>query len=156
MRNKALAIEAIAVMLLLVIFASTVFIVLGAGANAFDTIVSEKKNTESARVAYAYINMKIKQNDAAGSIGVVQTDFGNALRIGSDVDDFVTYIFFADGTLYECVTKQELPPRISAANPITNLSGFDISRDGSYIRLSCLAENGGKEEEISGIVGQRT
>lgn len=155
MRNKALSIEAIAVMLLLIIFAATVFIVLGAGSGAFDTIVSEKKNTESARVAYAYINMKIKQNDAAGSIDVVKTDFGNALCIGGG-DDFVTYIFFADGTLYECVTKEDMEPQISASNPITNLAGFDISRDGAYIRLLCLASNGDKEEEFGGIVGLRT
>lgn len=55
MRNKALGIETVIVMLLLILFAFVVFLVIDAGANAFENITSDKQSTTGARVAYSYI-----------------------------------------------------------------------------------------------------
>lgn len=156
MRNKAFAIESIAVLLLLVIFAVTVFIVVGAGAGTFDTIINEKKSTETARVACSYINMKIRQNDAAAMIDVVQTDFGNALRIEMEGADLYTYIFYSDGMLYECVTKKDTQPKVEAANAISRLLGFDIRRENNSFHLSFISDSGGQTQTVTAVVGQRT
>jgi hypothetical protein len=152
-RNKTLAIESIAVMLVLILLSFMVFIVVRSGSSAYNKIINDKETSSSARVAYSYINMKIKQNDSSSSVSVTKTDYGNTLKIVSG--EYTTYIFFSDGELYECLTKDD-PPSVDAANKITALSGFDISSDGNYINITCVSESGGRTKSAEGTVGLRT
>lgn len=155
-RNKVFAIESIAVMLVLLIFALVVFLVISSGSQAYGTILDDKQNTESARVAYSYINMKIKQNDSAGNINVLDTEFGSTLKIDYEDAEYCTYIFYADGGLYECLTAQDVPPSVDAANLITKISGFSISRNGALLHIRCICESGDNREIMEGMVGIRT
>jgi len=153
-RSKVFAIESITVMLVMIIFALVTFLVINGGSSAYNTIIDDKLNTENARVAYSYINMKIRQNDAAGCIDVVETAFGDTLKIDIEDGEYCTYIFFSDGALYECVTSAGMPPAVSAANKITALSGFSLQRSGNLISISCICGKDGKTME--GTVGLRT
>jgi len=155
-RNKVLAIESIVVMFVLILLSVVVFLVVRSGSQAYGNIVNDKQNTESARVAYSYINMKIKQNDAAGRVGIVETEFGNTLKIDMENDKYCTYIFFSEGTLYECLTKQDMQPKPETANRITDLYGFSITGSGNYIDIVCVSESGGASQVIKGTVGLRT
>lgn len=154
MRNKAIAIESISVLIVLILFALTVFISIDAGATAFDTVVNKKKSMEIARVAYSYICTKIRQNDEAFLIDVTETEYGSALCI--DLKDFNTYIFFSDGKLYECITAKDRLPKVEAANSITALDGFEIKRDGNYICVTFVIDSGDKTQTVKGMVGLRT
>ena len=155
-RNKVLAIESIIVMLVLILFALVVFVVIDAGVGAYDNIIDEKQDTESARVAYSYINMKIKQNDVSGCISVVDSEFGGTLKIDVADTDYCTYIFFLDGTLYECLVKGENQPSVNAANKITEIGGFYIYMRDSLIYISCICADGEDIQTVEGIVGLRS
>ncbi len=155
-RSKAIAIESVIVMVVLIMLAFVVFLVIRSGTGAYEEILDQKQNTESARVAYSYINMKIKQNDSDSLISVTQTKYGNTLKIDTGDGEFTTYIFFSDGALYECLTKSDMQPETDAANRITSLSGFSISMDGSYIDIVCLSVNGENRQTVRGTVGLRT
>ena len=136
MRSKVFAIESVTVMLVMIIFALVTFVVINAGSSAYNTIIDDKQQTESARVAYSYINMKIRQSDAAGCIDVVDTPFGHTLRIDRESGDYSTYIFYSDGALYECLSPVGTPPAVSAANKITALGGFALYRKDNLISIS--------------------
>lgn len=155
-RNKVLAIESIVVMLVLILLSFVVFLVVRSGSQAYGNIVNEKQNTESARVAYSYINMKIKQNDAAGRISIIETEYGDTLKIDMENEEFCTYIFFTEGTLYECLTKQDMQPKRETANRITDLNGFSLSGGGNYITVVCVGNSDGAEQVTKGTVGLRT
>lgn len=155
-RNKVIAIESMIVMFVLILFAFVVFLVIDSGTNAYYKITNDKLSTESARVAYSYINMKIKQNDSSGSIKVVQTEFGDTLKIDIEDSEFSSFIFYSDGFLYECLTKRDGEPSIGASNMITKLGGLKIYKDGSYIRIECVTKNGDEDEIIKGTVGLRS
>ena len=155
MRSKSIGIETITVMLLLVLFAFVVFLVIDAGSNAFEEITTDKQSTMSARVAYSYISMKVKQNDIDGAVSVQQTQFGNSLRI--DNGDYATYIFYSEGALYECVTKADGVPSVSAANKIANLDGFTISMQNHALFIECVFEHDGRQPDVvNGTVGLRS
>ena len=155
-RSKVLAIESIVVMLVLILFAFVVFLVINSGTNAYDNILKQKQNAESARVAYSYINMKIKQNDVSGCIDITETKFGRSLKIDIADTDFSTYIFFSDGALYECVAKKDMPPAVSAANKITHMDGFDIYQQNKLIYIECVCGMGGTKQITTGTVGLRS
>lgn len=155
-RNKSLAIESIVVMFVLILLCFVVFLIVSSGSSAYENILAEKQNTESARVAYSYINMKVKQNDSKSLINVVSTEYGNTLKIDTTDGEFVTYIFFSDGTLYECLTKSGTQPEKAIANKIMELYGFDIECDGKYINITCQSKSGDSIETSEGTVGLRT
>jgi len=155
-RSKAISIELVMVMLVLVVFALVVFSLIGAGSGAFSRILGEKENTQSARVAYSYINMKLKQNDTVGSVNVEETKFGDTLSIVSESGEYVTYLFCSNGELYECVTAQGDQPSIAAANRITTLHDFTLERQGAYINITCVCENDGRLLTVEGTVGLRS
>lgn len=155
-RNKVLAIESIVVMFVLILLSFVVFLIIRSGADAYENIINDKQTTESARVAYSYINMKIKQSDGSGLISVVDTKFGDTLRIDSEDAEYSTYIYFSNGTLYECLTKKGNAPEIDASNSITALYGFKISLGGGYIDIVCASKSGGGIKTFEGTVGLRT
>jgi hypothetical protein len=155
-RSKVFAIESVSVMLVLILFAFVVFLLISSGSHAYDHIIDQKKATESSRVAYSYINMKIKQNDTAGSISVAETSFGNALKINLEDSGYCTYIFYANGGLYECLTLQEMAPSVDAANLITNISRFELQRDGALLRIWCESQSGEHTQVMEGVVSLRT
>lgn len=156
-RNKVLGVESLVVMIVLILFAFVVFLMVEAGANAYDNIVDNKQVTTGARVAYSYMSMKIKQNDEAGAIQIVQTEFGDTLRIDIGDTKFSSFIFYAEGALYECITKANNSPSVAAGNKITHLDGFSASMDGNFIHIECRYEhNDGESEIVTGVVGLRS
>ncbi len=155
-RNKTLAIESVVVMFVLILLSFVVFIIIRSGSGAYKNIISQKQNTESARVAYSYINMKIKQNDSQGLVSVIGTRYGSTLRLDTTDGEFTTYIFFSDGALYECLTRKGSSPEADASNIITALTGFQLYSDGGYISITCISESGGSLKAFKGTVGLRT
>ena len=155
MRNKTIGIEAIAVMLLLILFAFVVFLVIDAGSGAFESIMHDKQSTVGARVAYSYISMKVKQSDTTDAVSVVQTEYGDTLQI--DSGNFATFIFYSDGDLYECVAKSGGAPKVSAANKITKIDGFSIELTQHRLHIECVYDRDGKGQDIvKGVVGLRS
>ena len=155
-RSKVFAIESISVMLVLILFAFVVFMLISSGSRAYGHILSDKETTESARVAYSYINMKVKQHDMEGGIDVVDTLYGSALKIDIEDGSYCTYIFFAEDGLYECLTLQGIEPSVDAGNLITRIGGFDIERDGSLLRFQCTGTGEEGTRVMEGVVSLRT
>lgn len=155
-RSKALSVETIMVLLVLVIFALVVFQLIGAGTNAYTSIIDDKQSMQSARVAYSYINMKLKQSDAQGLIEVSQTDFGDTLAIHSQDGNYVTWLFFSEGGLYECVAAQGSAPAVAASNSIASLEDFHVTQNGNTIDITCVCRNGDSLLTVEGTVGLRS
>ena len=156
MRSKAVAIESLAVMIVLILFAFVVFTVIDAGAGAYAGIVEDNAKQTGARVAYSYISMKVRQNDTAGAIEVIDTKFGDTLRIDIEVRGFETYIFLSDGVLYECIAKTGTGPSVAAANKITQLDGFSLQMSGSVLNVQCEYNGGDEPDVYCGAVGIRS
>jgi len=155
-RSKVLAMESISVMLVLVLFAFVTVTLISSGSSAYSHILGSKKTVESARVAYSFINMKVKQNDAAGRIDVVDTAFGSSLKIDVEGGLYSTYIFYSEGALYECLTITGCEPSVEAGNLITKLSGFEVNRSGRLLTIRCACGSGDTAEVMEGVVSLRT
>jgi hypothetical protein len=155
-RSKVFAIESISVMLVLILLAFVVVVLLSSGAHAYNRMLGDKKATESARVAYSYINMKVRQNDMAGRIDVMETALGRALAIDVEDGSYCNYIFYADGGLYECLTIDGGEPSVDAGNLIAKVSSFDVERDGARLIVRCTSGSGDTACAMEGVVSLRT
>ena len=68
-----------------------------------------------------------------------------------------TFIFYSDGALYECVTKDSGAPSVSASNKITSIDGFSIARSENRLHIECIYDREENVQDIvKGVVGLRS
>jgi hypothetical protein len=115
----------------MMIFSIAVCILIVQGSATFERAIEKKTSEENLRIAMSYINMSIKQNDSQGKIQVQNKAFNDSDAIvishGKEEDGLVTYIFFYEGSLYECYTDTQ--PTLELSTPIVPLDGMEIEKD---------------------------
>ena len=126
-------IELILVLLLLLLFGITTFTLVFTGSDTYQRI-SDNKNAETdARIALSYLNVKIRQNDMAGKIEVKNfPDTGRPALVLYDTDpdsDLITWIFWDDGKIVECLVSEGEDPNPDWGFTIVEIDDFTISYD---------------------------
>lgn len=132
-RKRNVSLESILVMILLIIFAVSSCIMIVQGSQSYAAIIEDKENAENARIALSYINMRIKQNDNLGKINFEskQVEGQDALVIthAGEEDGYLTYIFWENGSLWECYTDQATKPSLALSSKIVPLDALDFHYD---------------------------
>ena len=155
-------VELIMVMLLLILFGITISTLIHSGGEAQEKIISEKNAQIDARIALSYLNMKIRQNDSAEKISIEKTEITgeNAIvikvRYDSMYDDWIgydTWIYWADGFIYECLTDPGEQPEIGLSFRIAEAGRFDtaINENGAIVNTIFYNVNGVDNEMQSTI-----
>lgn len=136
--NVNTSIESFLVMILMAIFAVSISIVIIQGKLTFERVTENKVEDENARIAFSYVNKRIKQNDEENSIEVVENAVEGlqALRITHSQyeEGMITYIFYSGGYMYECYT--DVVPTINLSTeivPVKNLSFREIKDKGQIV-----------------------
>ena len=136
-KKKTGPIEFVFPILLFMIFTlSALFIILFA-AQIYQKVVDNSSINYSANTALSYVSEKIRQADADG--GVEIGDFHNcdALVLHNEINDtdYVTYIYFYEGSLYEVMTEKSHINELSAGagTAIIDVENFEISEDDNHL-----------------------
>jgi len=116
-RKINISVESIMVILLMIVFAVSISVLIYQGSRTYRTILRDKDIAENNRIAFSYINMKIKQNDTEGAIylDVLPPINDDVLVISHHglEKGLMTYVFFYEGALWECYTDGLLDLAIS-------------------------------------------
>lgn len=116
-RRKNVAIESFLVVILMIVFAIAVAVLIVQGSSTFQKTLEHRESEENLRIAMSYMNMTIRQNDAAGVIDFPEppNDIEMLMRIrhGGEESGMFTYVYFKEGSLYECYTDGPLDPKLS-------------------------------------------
>lgn len=103
---KRVSVESILVMFLFIIFTASIGLLIVEGQEAFSKVIDNKNANEDTRIALSYINMKVKQNNLFGNIEVVDSTYNDSkallIQHYGEEADYITYIVYDDGKLYEC------------------------------------------------------
>lgn len=137
-RKKNVSIESFMVVILMIVFASAICVLIVQGSQTFERTMAQREHDENQRIAMSYINMRIKQNDVAGKIVVIEDPtWGSVLSIshqGGEVG-LTTSIFYHDGALYECYSDAEISLDLSTSiiplDPVT----FDYDDENHMIKI---------------------
>lgn len=107
------------------------------GANIYQKISAESSVNETMRTSISYIQEKVRQCDHEASVQVENHDGIDTLALHTSLgtDNYVTYIYYYDGSLKELFTKSSLDFNPSAGNSITDISAFSITKDSSLIHI---------------------
>lgn len=144
-RKINISVESIMVILLMIVFAVSISVLIYQGSRTYRTILRDKDIAENNRIAFSYINMKIKQNDTEGAIflDVFSPIIDDVLVISHHglEKGLVTYVFFYEGALWECYTDGPLDLTISTK--IIELDGelFFSTDDTNSQIITTLSKN---------------
>jgi len=145
------------VMLLLVLFGAAISVLIFSGGETQNRIISEKNAQIDARVALSYVNMYIRQNDEAGKIEITPNAYTGEesilVRTRADWGGYDTWIFFAEGCLYECLVDPGCDPSVGLSFKIAEIDRFDVNlnEDGSIVNTIGYMVNDRPEEMRSVI-----
>jgi len=144
--NVNTSIESFLVMVLMTIFAISVSFIIIQGKSTFERVSENKVQDENARIAMAYVNKRIKQNDEEGGIEVVKeaVEGLTALRISHESYEpgLFTYIFFYEGHMYESYT--DIEPSIHLSTKIIPVDNLLFEKDKNQIVMKLDYEYKGK------------
>jgi hypothetical protein len=140
-------------MALVAILGIAIVILIYSGSETYQRINMNKNAEIDARNALAYVNIKARQNDAQGRVSVrPMPETGEpALVIRQDVADetYLTWIFFQDGQLWECLVLEGEEPRRNLSFRLVDVDGFDVALTGSLLRVSVHYTYSGEPETLS-------
>ena len=137
-------VELTMVMVLMVFFGFTIFTLIQTGSQTEQRIIDNKNAQVGARIALSYINVRVRKNDSAGRIEVVQVEHTGQdailIRHRSFEDDYDRWIYFSDGKLLECLTYPDEQPQDDLSDVIVEIDGFKVSYDSDKNALSASVE----------------
>jgi len=127
-------------LMLVLLFGMLCFGLIQAGENAYMRIVRNMASKNSARISLNYIESRLRQADAAGSIRIVDNPFGggNAIVIENvqGLDGMDLWICQKDDMLVEYYCESGASPRDDLYNRITGLQSFEAVFEKGCIRLT--------------------
>lgn len=134
-RRGYAGIEVVLVMLLLFAVSFLIFATVSAGSKAYLNLSESQKRDADLRVGLSFIDVKLKKNDVAGSVQIVDNPFGSgkAIRIlsRSENQSFSTWIYCRDGGLFELFLRADAVPSADTASRIAQIDSMDITREGT-------------------------
>lgn len=133
--NVNTSIESFLVMVLMTIFAVSVSFIIIQGKSTFERVSDNKIQDENARIAMAYVNKRIKQNDEENAVKIVAdaVEGLTALRISHESYEpgLFTYIFYYNGYMYESYT--DLEPSLNLSTKIVAVDNLSFQQDQNQI-----------------------
>lgn len=124
-------VELMLVMLLLALFGIVIMTLIQSGSTAYAKVVENRNAESDARIALNYLDVRLRQNDELGAVRVEENPLGpgNALVITEEYDgvNYHTWVYFLDGTLYECALLLEGEEvQVDRSEPIAQLLDFQF------------------------------
>lgn len=148
-------IELILVMILLMLFGLSTFMLVVSGSNAYATTVSERDNLADRRVALSYIDNKIRQHDQQKAVEVRKNKLNGGVAIvlkeGQGENAFETWIYENDGLLREAYLKKGVPLSDDMSFEICKIDHFDVRREKNLLYVQ-VGRKKGNEMNSSEII----
>lgn len=154
--KKHHTVDALFVITLFLVFAVSLLMLTGTGANVYKNIVSNMDRNYDTRTAFSYISEKLHQADVKGNVSVGTYGGMDAVILSEEIDNvpYCTYLYLFDGSLMELFIRKEQYIEPKYGTKIMDLDGFEIkpvSDDLYNFKLDCS-----DKEEISLFVHLRS
>lgn len=119
------------------------------GANVYQKTTSESSVNETIRTSLSYITEKVHQCDQSDSIQIENHNGIDTLALYTvyDTSEYVTYIYYDQGSLKELFIQSNLEFNPAAGNSITEIHAFQISENASLIHI-LLTDTNDQQHEL--------
>lgn len=120
------------------------------GAKVYRSIDEAATLNNQSRTVLSYIAGKVRATDAAGMIDIEQVEGGDALVLSEDLGGarYASYIYYADGGLYECFTRADRGLDTRLADRLVDVRGFSVTLSGRLLTVS-VTDDAGETRALS-------
>ncbi len=143
--------ETLLMLVILLLFVSTSFIVVKLGADSYEKIVQDRESHFERSTPLLYIATKLRQNDQEGKIELAQKEGQNVLVLMEDVGgtQYETWIYNYKGALYEAFIEKGTRINLSDGMRIMEVHDLKIQQLENQMINVRVKDKAGKELEIS-------
>lgn len=144
-KHKKHSIDVVFVLLLFCVFAASALLTLLFGALSYSKVTEAMDKNYKERIYAGYISEKMRHCESAQSIQKGEIGGCDALLLTekADEEEYITYIYYYDGSIRELFTQTGSGLGPEAGETIIKAAGFrtEYAGDG-LIKTICIAEDG--------------
>ncbi len=142
-------IDTVFVAALFVLFAMTACLLVLIGARQYKATARTMNENYEVRTASSYLTEKVRQNDSAAGISIVEFAGGYALAIADDTDSgYTTYIYYYDGYLRELFVGENAVYTPDSGQEIVACKAFMPELVRSGLILASITDTSGTLHKI--------
>lgn len=142
-------IDTVFIAALFILFAMTACLLVLIGARQYRATARAMNENYEVRTASSYLTEKIRQNDNAAGIAIVDFAGGNALALTNSVDSsYTTYIYYYDGYLRELFVGENAIYTPDSGQEIIACDKFDAKLIHSGLISASLTDTTGTSHKI--------
>lgn len=144
-RNDGQTLSVLFTMLLFLVFIMCALFTVLAGSKVYENISSRMDQTYTGSVALQYVANKVRQGDTDGSVEVKTVEGQPVLEIRESIEggDYVTWIYYYDGSIRELFTYEDSGLGLADGLEILECDGLTITQEGQLIHVTTLGTGGG-------------
>lgn len=127
------------------VFTASSLAVILLAANIYSSQTEDVNNNYMMRTSLAYVNEKIRQNDADGGISVQTIEDQSCLALKTKIEDvsYTTYIYEYEGMLKELFIRDDAETHLKDGKDIMEIKDFTITKIGENLfRFTSVDING--------------
>lgn len=138
--NHSHSIDSLFVVFLFAVFIFMALIIIGSGAAAYKNSAAQMEDRFDRQTCISYITAKIRSNNEADKISVVDFNGVNALCIRDNFgeDAYNTYIYLYDGMIRELFCSAEVSLDLEAGSALTSASELNFSCSGGLYEITLV------------------
>lgn len=131
-------------MLLFLVFVLCALFTVLIGSRVYENITARSEWSYTGNTALSYIANKVRQGDRSGLVDVVDVDNTPVLELRQDIDgtEYVTWIYWKDGSIRELFTDAGSGLGLEDGLEIMACSGLELSKKGRRLHIQTLGKGG--------------
>ena len=132
------------------VFAASALIVLILAADLYGSTASRLRVNDENRSALAYIEEKIRQNDAKGALRIVGVEDRDCLAMSADYNGVscTTYIYEYEGMLKELFIRDDVSFSLKNGRDIMEISGLTMTNPEERLYRFTVTDSEGFESSL--------
>ena len=144
--HKGQLVNTLFTMLLFLVFVLCALFAVLIGGKVYENINARTESTYRGDVALSYIANKVRQGDADGMVGLTEMEGITVLQLKQEINgsEYVTYIYYRDGKLWELFTDTESGLGVNDGYEILECDEVVMSMDGGLFSASTSGDGGGR------------
>lgn len=137
------SIDSLFVVILFAVFIFMALLIISSGAAAYKNSAAQMDDRFDRQTCVSYISAKIRANNEADKISIVDFNGVNALCISENFTEgtYYTYIYLYDGMIRELFCDAELSLDLDAGSALTRASELNFSYSDGLYEITLIDDN---------------
>jgi len=150
-REQKHVFDALFVIILFFVFLLCALSVIMIGSAVYQNSTETMNDHFTTKTALSYLVEKVRQNDVAGNIDILERDGTTILRLNREFDGigYHTYIYVYEGQLMELFIKEGTDAPLNSGKKIMDLAAMEVEQPVPNLYRITITDSNGNSNSVS-------